>query len=103
MRTSRQAPCFASYLIRAQLNREKVDPYFAAFFYGSEIGTGLLVGRATPAADGKYNLNTGTLDSLPLPLPPTLDEQREILPILAAYSGSIVCIAGFRLLVVSRS
>jgi len=80
---------FASYLIRAQLNREKVDPYFAAFFYGSEIGTGIVAGRATPAADGKYNLNTGTIDSLPLPLPPTLDEQREIVTILDAIDRKI--------------
>jgi type I restriction enzyme S subunit len=80
---------FASYLIRAQLNREKIDPSFAAFFYGSEIGTSIVAGRATPAADGKYNLNTGTIDSLPLPLPPTLDEQREIVAILEAVDRKI--------------
>ncbi|MGY3451937.1 restriction endonuclease subunit S [Bradyrhizobium sp. USDA 4353] len=80
---------FASYLIRAQLNREKVDPYFAAFFYGSEAGTGIVAGRATPAADGKYNLNTGTIDSLPLPLPAILDEQREIVAILDAIDRKI--------------
>lgn len=80
---------FASYLIRAQLNREKVDPYFAAFFYGSEIGTAIVAGRATPAADGKYNLNTGTIDSLPLPLPPTLGEQSDIVAILEAIDRKI--------------
>jgi type I restriction enzyme S subunit len=80
---------FASYLIRAQLNREKVDPYFAAFFFGSEIGTGIVAGRATPAADGKYNLNTGTIDSLPLPLPPTLGEQSDIVAILEAIDRKI--------------
>jgi type I restriction enzyme S subunit len=80
---------FASYLIRAQLDRKKVDPYFAAFFYGSEIGTGIVAGRATPAADGKYNLNTGTIDSLPLPLPPTLDEQHEVIAILDAIDRKI--------------
>src|SRR5690606_37537745 len=84
-----ESALFASYLIRAQLNREKVDPYFAAFFYGSETGTGIVAGRATPAADGKYNLNTGTIDSLPLPLPPTLDEQREIVAILDAIDRKI--------------
>lgn len=80
---------FASYLIRAQLKRDKVDPRFAAFFYGSEMGTGIVAGRATPAADGKYNLNTGTIDSLPLPLPPTLDEQREVVTVLDALDRKI--------------
>ncbi len=80
---------FASYLIRAQLKLDRIDPYFAAYFFGSELGTGIVAGRATPAADGKYNLNTGTIDSLPLPLPPTLDEQREIVAILDAIDRKI--------------
>jgi len=80
---------FASYLIRAQLNLDRVDPYFAAHFYGSELGTSIVAGRATPAADGKYNLNTGTIDSLPLPLPPTVDEQREIVAVLDAIDRKI--------------
>ena len=39
--------------------------------------------RAGPrlAADGKYNLNTGTIDSLPLPLPPSREEQAEIVSV----------------------
>jgi len=80
---------FASYLIRAQLKLDRVDPYFAAHFYGSELGTSIVAGRATPAADGKYNLNTGTIDSLPLPLPPTMDEQREIVAVLDAIDRKI--------------
>lgn len=80
---------FASYLIRAQLKLDRVDPYFAAHFFGSELGTSIVAGRATPAADGKYNLNTGTIDSLPLPLPPTIDEQREIIAVLDAIDRKI--------------
>jgi type I restriction enzyme, S subunit len=80
---------FASYLIRARLRPDAVDPRFVAFFFGSECGTSLVAGRATPAADGKYNLNTGTIDSLPLPLPPSLDEQREIVSILDAIDQKI--------------
>lgn len=80
---------FASYLIRAQLKADRVDPYFAAHFFGSELGTSIVAGRATPAADGKYNLNTGTIDSLPLPLPPTVDEQREIVAIFDAIDRKI--------------
>ena len=80
---------FASYLIRATVDRERLDPYFAAHFFASEMGTSIVAGRATPAADGKYNLNTGTIDSLPLPLPPTLDEQREIVAVLDAIDRKI--------------
>lgn len=77
-----QDALFASYLIRARLELNKIIPRFAAFFFGSERGTALVAGRATPAADGKYNLNTGAIDSLLLPLPPTLDEQQEVVDIL---------------------
>jgi type I restriction enzyme, S subunit len=69
---------FASYLIRARLKLDLIDPHFAAYFFASEQGTNIIAGRATPAADGKYNLNTATIDNLPLPIPPTLDEQRAI-------------------------
>ena len=80
---------FASYLIRASLKLDHVDPHFMAYFFGSELGTSVIAGRATPAADGKYNLNTGTIDALPLPLPPTLEEQREIVAILEAIDRKI--------------
>lgn len=79
---------FASYLIRARL-RQGVDPRYVAYFYGSELGTSMVAGRATPAADGKYNMNTGAIDSLPLPLPPTVDEQREVVTILDAIDRKI--------------
>lgn len=80
---------FASYLIRAQLKTDLLNPHFAAYFFGSELGTGVVAGRATPAADGKYNLNTGAIDALPLPLPPTLDEQREIVAVVDAIDSKI--------------
>ncbi|MFB4374542.1 restriction endonuclease subunit S [Agrobacterium sp. CR_3] len=80
---------FASYLIRARLKLGRVDPHFAAYFFASERGNRIIAGRATPAADGKFNLNTGTIDSLPFPLPPTLDEQREIVRALASVRDAI--------------
>lgn len=80
---------FASYLIRARLKLEEINPYFLAQFFSSEQGTQIIAGRATPAADGKYNLNTGTIDGLPIPLPPTLDEQREIVKILDAIDQKV--------------
>jgi type I restriction enzyme S subunit len=79
---------FASYLIRAR-PKSNVEPRFAAYFYGSERGTSVVAGSATPAADGKYNLNTGTIDSLPLPLPKTREEQQEIVSILDAIDQKI--------------
>lgn len=80
---------FASYLIRARLKLERVDPHFAAYFFASQRGNRIIAGRATPAADGKFNLNTGTIDSLPFPLPPTLDEQCEIVGALASVQDAI--------------
>ena len=72
---------FASYLIRARLKQDYIIPKFASYFLGSDFGTALVAGRATPASDGKYNLNTAAIDSFQLPLP-SLDEQREIVEIL---------------------
>lgn len=80
---------FASYLIRARLDLDRVDPHFLSYFFGSGRGTEIIASRATPAADGKYNLNTATIDGLPVPLPPTLDEQREIVEILCAVDKKI--------------
>ena len=73
---------FASYLIRARPRLDRINPYFAAYFFGSEHGTHIIAGRATPASDGKYNLNTGTIDRLPIPLPSTIEEQNKIVAIL---------------------
>jgi type I restriction enzyme S subunit len=80
---------FASYLIRARLKRDQLVPHFAAYFFASELGTSIIAGRATPAADGKYNLNTAIIDSLPIPLPPTLDEQQEIVQVLDTIDSKI--------------
>ncbi len=73
---------FASYLIRARVKPDYVVPHFAASFFGSEMGTSIVAGRAISSSDGKFNLNTAAIDSLLLPLPPTLSEQREIVAVL---------------------
>ena len=73
---------FASYLIRAKVRPDCVAPHFAASFFASELGTSIVAGRAISASDGKFNLNTAAIDSLLLPLPPTLSEQREIVAVL---------------------
>ncbi len=79
---------FASYLIRARL-KPAVDPRYVAYFYGSPAGTALIAGRATPAADGKYNLNTSTIEGLPLPLPPSREEQEEIVSLFETIDQKI--------------
>ena len=63
-------------------------PDFASYFFSSDFGTGIIAGRATPASDGKYNLNTATIDSLPVPVP-ALDEQCEVAAILNAIDRKI--------------
>jgi type I restriction enzyme, S subunit len=78
---------FASYLIRARLNAG-VDPDYVAFFMGSPVGIQLIASRATPAADGKFNLNTGIIDSLQVPLPP-FEEQQEISNLLKEIDDKI--------------
>ena len=80
---------FASYLIRARVKPDYVVPHFAAYFFGSEMGTSIVAGRAISASDGKFNLNTAAIESLLLPLPPTLSEQREIVAVLDAIERKI--------------
>ena len=79
---------FASYLIRAQLRLDHVLPTFASYFFSSYIGTTIVTGRATPASDGKYNLNTAAIDSFLLPLP-SLHEQGKIVAILDSIDKKI--------------
>ncbi|MXW96575.1 MAG: hypothetical protein F4110_00545 [Acidimicrobiaceae bacterium] len=80
---------FASYLIRARVNQESVLPHFAAAFFNSEAGNSIVSARAIAASDGKYNLNTAAIDSLLLPLPSTLGEQREIVAMLSHLDNQI--------------
>jgi len=80
---------FASYLIRARILLEELVPRYAAYFFSSELGTELVAGGATPAADGKFNLNTGAINSILLPVPPSLDEQEDIVEILEAIDRKI--------------
>ena len=69
---------FASYLIRARLHGHVLNPDFFQYFAGSEAGIAQLGGRASPAADGKFNINTRAIDSLLVSVPQTLAEQHEI-------------------------
>lgn len=67
---------FASYLIRMRVERSRVLPEFVQA-YLSECGREQLVAAASAASDGKYNIDTGGLRGLLVPLPDLL-EQEEI-------------------------
>ncbi len=66
---------FASYLIRARLNRTKLNPVFLHYFLASPTGRRALRERCKTSA-GQYNINTQALGSLPIPVP-NLDEQEK--------------------------
>ncbi|MGB4781900.1 restriction endonuclease subunit S [Candidatus Methylomirabilis sp.] len=67
---------FASYLIRVRVDSSKVLPAFVNEYARTERGRSFLSGRAIRTADGKFNINSGTLKRVLLPLP-GLDEQKE--------------------------
>jgi type I restriction enzyme S subunit len=72
---------FASYLIRVRL-RDGLMPEFLEEYTRTETGVRLLAGRAARTADGKFNINTGTLETLLVPKP-DIDEQKVIADALA--------------------
>ncbi len=73
---------FASYLIRVRL-RDDLMPAFLEEYTRTEIGVRLLAGRAARTADGKFNINTGTLQTLLVPQPDA-HEQKLITDALAS-------------------
>ena len=78
---------FASYLIRARLKTDLISPHFLQLFAETEQGRAQLSGRAHNAADGKFNINTKTIDSVIVPLP-TLKEQLSIVKILDSLESA---------------
>jgi type I restriction enzyme S subunit len=79
---------FASYLIRARLKPDILLPDFAQLYTEIDEGRGQLSGRASGAADGKFNINTQTIRAVLAPCP-SLDEQREIIHILQTVDAKI--------------
>ncbi len=68
---------FASYLIRARPNN-RLHAEFFQYYSMTAQGRAQLAGRGSPAADGKFNINTPVIDSVLVPLPPDKDEQQSI-------------------------
>jgi type I restriction enzyme, S subunit len=68
---------FASYLIRVRVEPSKALAAFVNEYARTEAGRSFLSGRSIRTADGKFNINAGTLKRVMLPLP-TLAEQTQI-------------------------
>lgn len=83
-----QRALFASYLIRARLIPDLLDPNFFQYFTATAAGISQLGGQASPAADGKFNINTKTIGSVLVPLPKPA-EQTEIVSILQTIDRKI--------------
>jgi type I restriction enzyme, S subunit len=79
---------FASYLIRARLKPDSLAPDFVREYTDTWKGKSYLSGRASHAADGKFNINTQTIRAVLVPKPP-LEEQGEIAAALRACDVKI--------------
>jgi type I restriction enzyme, S subunit len=79
---------FASYLIRVRVDSSKVLPAFLNEYARTERGRSYLSGCAIRTADGKFNINSGTLKRVLLPLPP-LAEQGKIAGVLGLVQRAI--------------
>lgn len=79
---------FASYLIRVRVDKTELSPAFLDEYTRTEMGTSFLSGQAIRTADGKFNINSGTLQRMLVPKP-SLDEQREIAYILSNVDTKI--------------
>lgn len=72
---------FASYLIRVRVRKERLLSGFLEEYTRTAIGASFLSGKASRTADGKFNINIGTLKNVLLPVP-LLEEQIKIKAIL---------------------
>jgi type I restriction enzyme S subunit len=79
---------FASYLIRAKLNVDVALPEYIQSYTMTQKGQEYLSGRASGAADGKFNINQQILKSVLVPLPPP-PEQHRIASILSTVDKKI--------------
>ena len=79
---------YASYLIRVRLDPKILNSSFLNEYTRTEIGTSFLSGRANRTADGKFNINSGTLKTMLVPVP-AIDEQKQIAENLASVDNKI--------------
>jgi len=86
-----QESLFASYLIRVRVKSDTVLPEFVQLYTMTSKGRSYLSGRASIAADGKFNINTQTIKSVLLPVP-VPSEQREIVETCYALDTKTVAL-----------
>ena len=79
---------YASYLIRVRVDTSKLLPLFLDEYTRTDVGKSFLSGRAETTADGKFNINTGTLKEVLVPIPP-LNEQKAINQVLITVNTKI--------------
>ncbi|WP_448950228.1 restriction endonuclease subunit S [Labrys neptuniae] len=65
---------YASYLIRARLKSNLINPHFLQTFLSGSSGRKMLLERSKTSA-GQYNINTAGLGDIRVPVPP-LEQQR---------------------------
>lgn len=68
---------YASYLIRAKVDKNVVDPEFINDYTSTQAGKSFLSGQSVRTADGKFNINSGTIKRMLIPIP-DMQEQSEI-------------------------
>lgn len=66
---------FASYLIRARLQTNILLPKFVQVHTDRPEGRSFLSGRASHAADGKFNINSQTIRAVLVPAPMVIEQQ----------------------------
>ena len=86
-----QESLFASYLIRVKLKPDTVLPEFVQLYTMTPKGRSYLSGRASNAADGKFNINTQIIKSVLLPVPVS-SEQREVVKTCRAFYTKIAAL-----------
>ena len=81
---------YASYLIRVRLDPRTLNPMFLNEYSRTETGSSFLSGKAIRTADGKFNINSGTLKTMLVPLP-VIEEQKEIAKVLSIVDTKSSC------------
>jgi type I restriction enzyme S subunit len=66
---------YASYLIRARIDRTALEPVVLQAFLSSEKGRQRLRAQCKTSA-GQYNINTEGLGGIPVPVPPMAEQRR---------------------------
>jgi len=80
---------FASYLVRLTVDEKRCLPRFLNYFMNWPA-TQAEIKKLASRSVGQANINASKLRTVQFPLPPTLDEQREIVDILDAIDQKIV-------------